>query len=200
MLGYTHVAVGATTALLYTNMQGMGINSELIVPIVVGSIGGLVPDVDMYDTDDESKNLKKRIKYIVIVMVLLMGLFWLLHEQLNLDLLISSICIFILMIIICNALSAHRHVSHSLLAMGIFTYSLIRIHKDLGMMFMLAYASHLLLDIINYKRVHLFSFIPKLKKGICLKLVKADNPVVNSVITGMAIFLSFFILLLMSKN
>lgn len=200
MLGYTHVAVGATTALLYTNMQGMGINSELIVPIVVGSIGGLVPDVDMYDTDDESKNLKKRIKYIVIVMVLLMGLFWLLHEQLYLDLLISSIGIFILMIIICYALSAHRHVSHSLLAMGIFTYSLIRIHKDLGMMFMLAYASHLLLDIINYKRVHLFNFIPKLKKGICLKLVKADNPVVNSVITGMAIFLSFFILLLMSKN
>lgn len=200
MLGYTHVAVGVTTALLYSNMNGMGVSIELIIPVVVGGIGGLVPDVDMYDIDDGTKNLKKRVKYITMVIILLMFLFWLLHDQLSFDLLVSSIGWFILMIIVCSAISAHRHVSHSLLAMAMFTYPLIRINKDLGMMFMLSYASHLLLDIINYKKVHLFNFIPKLRNGFCGKIVKADNQVANSVITGIAIFLSFFILILMSRH
>lgn len=194
------MAVGVTTALLYSNMYGMRLSTDLIVPVIVGGIGGLVPDVDMSDIDDETKKFKKRVKYIIIVMVLLMLLFWLLHDKLSLDLLVSSIALFILMIIVCYAISAHRHLSHSLLAMGIFTYSLMRINENLGMMFMLAYLSHLLLDILNYKKVHFINFIPKLKNGFCLRLVKADNQVANSVITGIAIFLSFFILILMSRH
>lgn len=196
MTGGTHVAVGIAVALAYCNYKGMPLNADIIVPVITGSVGGLIPDVDK-GGDEDNKN--KRIKYIISVTGLLFVLFTLISEKMSLDKLLSSIIIFVLMVFIFT-FQNHRYFSHSLLAMGIISFSMFRIDFDWGMTFLLSYLSHLILDLFNCEEVRLFNFIPKLKKGFCFDLVSSSNITVNLIITGISISIIICTLLLMSRT
>ena len=76
-----------------------------------------------------------------------------------------------------SAMSEHRKFSHSLIAMILFTIPLLFINNTIAVAFIIAFISHIVLDIMNKRGVYIF--YPK-DKGYCLKWFYADK-IANSV-------------------
>lgn len=70
------------------------------------------------------------------------------------------------------AISEHRKFSHSLLALGLFSIPLLFINNIIAFSFIIAFISHILLDVMNKREVYIF--YPK-NRGYCLKWFYADK-------------------------
>lgn len=180
MMGKTHIAVGMATAYIITQPKT---STEFVAATVGGSIGGIMADIDVKINRSNQHALKAsldalygEILAVAISVCALVGDFFtggqiiqtvISHWQ---TALIGAV-IFIALTVI-GEISQHRDRTHSLLALALFSASTFLISVPISMSFLIGYASHLLIDLLNKSPIRLFY---PLKKGICFKVCYADR-------------------------
>ena len=173
MLNRTHLAVGmaASLAASFFILQPQNL-SDVIVSVAGGAVGGVFADVDTVSHDK---------KHDALIGQLLGALA--LFAAASLDLYFKlGVCEFvtgpnrrvsiaaavgIVFLYMFGFLSPHRTFTHSLIAMALFSGCFALIYTRLGFAVLAGYVSHLALDLMNKKEVHLFYPI---KTGVCLRL------------------------------
>ncbi len=175
MLSKTHMAVGLSAALTFC-APGKG---RSLAPVLLGAaVGSLICDIDC---KREDRNRKDVLYGRVLGGILIAGALWLdassgggvtrfLREEaawrMGAGLLLFVICA------MAAAYSVHRGFSHSLLAMALYSLSLVLFLKPVVPAFAVSYLTHLALDLLNKKPLRLL--YPS-RKGYCLKLCRADR-------------------------
>lgn len=169
----THLSIGMAAALAVSPFTD--INSCLLV-LAGGAIGGVIPDVDILDDDYKCDAL---IGELLSFGLLALAVF---INHINHISILSSIKDHKWLAIIGGAaflilwmigLSCdHRDFTHSFLSMALFTVSIALLYLPLTLPFAMGYFSHLLLDILNKKKIRLF--FPH-EGGICLGLCYASK-------------------------
>jgi inner membrane protein len=172
MMGITHFTIGLATSLAV--MQPTSINGCLTA-VIAGALGGVTPDNDMLDQDN---GLKVQFRALQVT-----------AGMLGLDIISGSgICesiisnqttsiiglVGFLILWFLGRISDHRTFTHSFLAMMLYSLFIGFIYEPLAIGYMAAYLSHLVLDMLNKKKVPL---LYPLDGGICLKLCYANSTV-----------------------
>ena len=180
MMGKTHIAVGIATAYMIIQPKT---TTGFVAATVGGSIGGVMADIDV-KIDRSNKFAQKasmdalygEMLAISISVCALMG-DWLIGGKIirtiisQWEIALVGAVIFLVLTII-GEMSKHRDRTHSLLALILFSVSMLMISTPIGMTFIIGYASHLLIDLLNKSPVRIFY---PLKRGICLKICYADR-------------------------
>lgn len=173
MMGKTHYAIGLATALAVIHPQTL---NECFVAVIGGSIGGVLADNDTLDHDYHSDALSgQALAFATAAIVLALDYF------LNAGIcstisgrpmlpIIGMIGFIILYVV--GYFSNHRTFTHSFLTLILYALTSSLIYMPLGISLSVAYLSHLLLDVLNKKKVPL---LYPLKFGICLKLCYASK-------------------------
>lgn len=89
-------------------------------------------------------------------------------------------------------LSKHRDRTHSLLALALFSASTFLISFPIGKAFLIGYASHLLIDLLNKSPIRI---LYPLKKGICIKACYADRLGNELLLVGGVSIITLYLLL-----
>ncbi len=180
MMGKTHVAVGIATAFLVLQPKTV---PELITTTIGGSIGGVMADIDV-KIDNSNKYAKKASMDALYGELLAAGLSisLLLADFFNKGSILQTIAKYPVSVIIGALLfialsiigkkSEHRDRTHSLVALILFTFSVILINGTIATAFAIGYGSHLLIDLFNKRPIRL---LYPLKKGFCFQLSYADR-------------------------
>jgi inner membrane protein len=173
MMSKTHLSVGMAAALAVSPFTD--INSCLLV-LAGGAIGGVIPDVDILDDDYKCDAL---IGELISFGLLALAIF---INHINKISIIGAAMEHKWLLIIGGAAFLilwlagfscdHRDFTHSLLSMALFTASVALIYLPLTLPFAMGYLSHLLLDILNKKKIRLL--FPR-EGGICLGLCYASK-------------------------
>ena len=180
MMGETHIAVGIATAYMITQPKTA---IEFVAATVGGSIGGIMADVDV-KIDRSNKYAQKasmdalygEILAVAISACAIVGDYFTggqivqtitAHWQTAL----IGATLFIALTVI-GEMSKHRDRTHSLLALALFSASAFLISVPIGMAFLIGYASHLVIDLLNKSSIRI---LYPLKKGICIKVCYADR-------------------------
>lgn len=200
MMGKTHIVVGIAAA--YAIMQPETA-SEFIIATVGGSLGGVMPDIDV-KIDTSNKFAAKasldalygEILAIAISAGALAGDYLtggdILHGIIaNLPWFIIGAVIFIALTVI-GELSKHRDKTHSLLALLLFSTAVYLIEPHIGIAYAIGYGSHLLIDLFNKSPIRL---LYPLKKGICFKMCYADRLGNEMFLVGSAFIMTLYIFL-----
>lgn len=180
MLGKTHLAIGVATALLVTQPRSL---DEVAAIVIGGAIGGILPDIDVkIDTSNKfaakasMDALYGEIAAISLSAAILLA-DWFKGGDVCREVvekwpiaLVGTVIFTVLTVI--GERSEHRDKTHSLLFMALFTIATILIHVNIGAGFLIGYASHLLIDLLNKAPERLL--YPG-KKGICFKICYADR-------------------------
>lgn len=180
MMGKTHIAVGIAASYLIIQPKTV---PEIITATVGGCIGGVMADIDV-KIDNSNRFARKASMDAVYGELLALALSATLLSadyfyggqimQTIINHWQRSAAGAVLFIILCilGKKSDHRDRTHSLLALVLFTASVLLIDTSIGIAFGIGYASHLLIDIFNKSPIRLFY---PLKKGICTKICYADR-------------------------
>ena len=174
MLAKAHVTVGMAAA--FTIMRP-GTVSEALPVIAGGALGCLICDLDC-----EVKAEKTESSHWRMVMGLVAAAALIEDHLLNAGMWKSlgsngpylwfvGLVVFVLTGGFASV-SSHRGFSHSLLAMALFTGSLWLIFPAMALPFAIAFASHILLDMMNKRSVRLL--YPS-EKGFCFGMFYADR-------------------------
>lgn len=173
-MGKTHVAVGMATSLLIlqpTNPKGC------IVAIIGGAIGGVAADIDILNDDYKHDALIGQFLAVGISCIALiidyflkLGICKFMQERNTFLIGLGAVIYLVLWIV--GYHSDHRKFTHSFLAMLLFSTAIYLLSPMIAGAYIIGYFSHLLLDLLNKKRVLLFY---PLGKGMCLKLCYAGK-------------------------
>ncbi len=199
MLGKTHLAVGVAASLLFTQPKSW---EELALAVGVGGIGALIPDIDV-DTSGSHKYANKIIIFAVLAAV---GIYaaekiWnigitaqILSDTNNIRIAIGTI----LFIAVCafGKQQPHRSFMHSILALAILSFAIGLVWTDLVPYFMIGFASHLITDIFNYKKVRL---LYPFSGGLAFKLFHA-NGLANGIFLSIGTILTVIQVILYSYH
>ena len=172
MMGRTHFAVGLATALAVIQPKSVG---ECMVAVFAGALGGVTAD---NDTLNQSNSLKGQLLALKTALgALLIDYFFKLGicESIMANpkkALVGLVAFLVLWFI--GFFSDHRTFTHSFLAMILYSLAIGLIYEPFTLGFMVAYLSHLALDILNRKKMPL---LYPLDLGICLKLCYSDGKV-----------------------
>lgn len=195
MQGKTHAVVGATCALIVANTKNVDI---LTMGVAVATIGALMPDVDV-KTSKIAKVATKAFCTLLIGIVALVTLKTqgygdlLPNIQVPTNLTNGVTGVLILCgILLFGYFTPHRGPTHSLLCCFLATFGMWLFVPNLAIFMFVGYASHLILDVINYKGIQLFYPLPK---EVSLDLCKSDGAV-NSAMFILGSFLFIAIALL----
>lgn len=181
MLGKTHIAAGVTAALLLlhpTTVLGIG------AAVAGGALGGAVCDIDCKGTKRSRDAIKGGVIAAVCIAVVIAvdlylgnGLINAIRNTVGTQLLCG--CIGFIACCFWGALSPHRTFTHS--AVGLFLMSLCvwLVCRPLGVAVFAGMTSHILLDLLNRRRIALL--YPLRKPAFCLRLCDSDG-VVNRVL------------------
>lgn len=177
MTGKTHLSIGVMSALVISRPTTV---KELVVCAGIASIGAVVCDVDVSQSDSRNK-----LNHIVIFLLLAVAFLAIAENQLQLGLMSyikqnqtlyqSGIGIASLIFICLFGITTpHRSFMHSALGMcavGVATYYAYpyALHPML-----IAMASHIIIDFLNHKKVRIFY---PFKFGICFGICKSDGKV-----------------------
>lgn len=175
MTGKTHAAVGLGTVLAVTQPSTV---SGMIFAVGTGILGALISDIDV-GTSKSHKDADK----ITLIAVLLVAAEIALNyfygfsvwEQIRND---QSLAPVVMGIVIFVAVCAfgknqpHRSFMHSIMAMAILGAAVSMISVQLVVYFVVGFASHLVLDCLNKKRVRVLYPLPG---GIALDFCKAGG-------------------------
>lgn len=170
MMGKTHFTIGLATSLAI--MQPESFN-ECAVALIAGAFGGVTPDNDLLD---QTHSLSAQLYAMVTTFIVLLADFffkWGICEHIMANqtrAMIGLIGFLVFWIIGCY--TDHRTFTHSLTAMFIYSLFFGFIYEPFTLCFMAAYLSHLLLDMLNKKKVPIFY---PLDFGIALKLCYANG-------------------------
>lgn len=175
MLGKTHFVVGTAASLMLTQPQSL---QDIILAVGVGGVGALISDIDV-DTSGSHKYVSKLItaSVLIIVAVFAAEKIWNIGiiNQIISDSNYARIAIgTILFIAICafGKNQPHRSFMHSILALVIMSAAIGMIWEDLVIYFAIGFASHLITDMFNFKKVRL---LYPLKGGVAFKLFHAHG-------------------------
>ncbi len=195
MQGKTHAAVGVASALLLST------NPTWYLDCICGAVGALMPDMDT----EESIGVKATKKILVCSGVVLGALTtlqflgWI--EIVNLKeigfewLSYNTIAGFLGLMVLCliGRTQPHRGLMHSLPMMAVASFVVWMMYPGFMQPFAIGYASHLVIDLLNYKGEQLLF---PLSKRFSLGLCKSDG-IVNKVMLVCGTLLS--IVLVFSK-
>ena len=179
MLYKTHAAVGVASALAIVQPKSI---SELIVGCAAGITGGVICDID----SGTSTSHKEADRLILLILLLVCGVaaaenIWHLgiYEKISGDAelikIIIAAAVFITVCLI-GKQTPHRSFMHSGLCFVIMTVSVSVFLPVAAPYFGIAFASHVLLDFLNKKKIRL---LYPLKTGFSLDVCRSDG-VVNS--------------------
>ena len=169
MLSYTHIVMGvsASLALLDPNNK-----AQSLVVIGAASVGSITSDLDVrintYSIDAFYGRIMVMAILALVALIDMKQRLGIYNYYMNLKgpMLYRGVCGFALVILGC-IFSSHRGFSHSFLALGLSTLSLVLIDQLLALAFAIAFFSHLLLDFLNKGKIKLL--FPA-KAGFCLNL------------------------------
>ena len=181
MLGKTHLAVG--TGVTITILQPDSF-PKLMIGLGAAIIGAVISDIDV----GSSRASKEANKIIAISLVTLIAIVMLaanghtgvetvIHNSTNAMRILIGIVGFVVVCIV-GKMQPHRSFMHSLLALVILSVLTACILPMAVPYFALAFATHLVTDIFNFKKVRLLYPLPG---GVCLKLFHARG-IANAVL------------------
>ncbi len=196
MMSKTHLSIGIGTALLVTMPHTM---LEYGFAIAGGAIGGVVADNDVLDKDTTGDAIFGQVTAFAIAALVVAadiplkyGLFEYYKNggPLAFIKLIAG-CVLFVYLYSYGYKQEHRTFTHSIIAHIVFTLSFLLICQPAGYAFLVAYGSHIILDLFNKRDNQLFW---PLKVGVCFRLCYADRKA-NKVlmIIGFAITILFII-------
>lgn len=176
MLGKTHMVVGIAAGVAILKPDNLPI---LVTGVGAAALGALLPDIDVGTS--ESHEDAERVVYLAaasVVIVFLLEHFLKLevYEQLLANYSLKRILLIATIFIgICGVgmETPHRSFMHSILAMLLLSACVYALFPPLAPYFLVGYASHLLTDCFNRKRVQLFFPLPG---GIALGVCHAHGP------------------------
>lgn len=176
MLGHTHMAVGIAAALAVFPPKDL---PTLVVGVGAGAVGSLIPDIDVGTSTSH-----KRADFITIAAILISAVVILadlffhvgIKDKLMQNENIAQVLIpAILFIAVCayGKDTKHRTFMHSLVALIVLTACVAVALPTAAPFFVAGFASHILLDMLNKKRVHLL--YPVKNRGICFNLCVSNG-------------------------
>ena len=175
MLSKTHLTVGVATALAVSPGRTAG---GLFAAVIGGALGGVLCDVECKDLPGRNDAFTGRIGAGALTVLLLTadsimkaGLWTSIRTQP-----LSSVIVGALIVILAASLghiSTHRTFTHSLLYVALLGLGGGLISPFLTVPILVGGVSHLALDTLNKKPVPWL--YPLLKKGLCLRLCRADK-------------------------
>ena len=173
MMSKTHLAVGIATSLAVIRPQTI---QGCAITVIGGAVGGVLADNDILDNDYQADALiGQLLAFGITAIVIVLDYFFQLgicssiytHPLLPI---IGGIGFVILYII--GFLSEHRTFTHSFLALILYTLTAWLIYKPIALAVSVAYLSHILLGVLNKRKVPV---LYPLEFGICLKLCYANK-------------------------
>ncbi len=173
MMCKTHFAVGLATALAVMRPDTFG---ECTEAVVAGTVGGMLADIDLLHGEGRATTLAGHLFVPITATAALLtdGIFgWGICRSFLEDAprSVIGLLVFVLLCTI-GFFSPHRSFTHSLLGGTACTAAVWLMYPPLTLGFAAAYASHLLLDVVNKRGIRLLF---PLKRGICLNLCYADR-------------------------
>jgi len=174
MLAKAHIAVGMAAAFSIRRPETA---AEALPVITGGALGCLICDLDCENRSEKSESSRWRLIMAVTAAValiedhLLGAGMWKSLGHGSSYLWFAGMAAFVIICIFADG-SGHRGFSHSLLAMALETLCIWLIFPSAAVPFAIAFASHVLLDMMNKRSVRLFY---PAKKGICLGWFYADR-------------------------
>ncbi len=173
MMGKTHFAVGLATSLAIIQPKSF---EECLIAIIGGTVGGVLADNDILDNDHRIDAFSVQffaaavtVTALVIDCVGRFGIWQAITENQS-NATTGGVVFAVLWLF--GVLSKHRTFTHSLTALLFYTLAVAMIYQPLTAGFAAAYLSHLLLDIMNKKKIPI---LYPLNFGICFKLFYADG-------------------------
>lgn len=185
MTAKTHVSVGMASTLLITQPKSI---KELLLCLGVASVGAVISDIDV-STSEAYEAVNKVIKFVLIAAIILgvieynwsFGIIQSFKNDINIMRLIIGIAV-VLGICIFGKNQPHRSFMHSILAIVLLSGATYIILPEAVQYLSISMASHILIDTLNKKKVHIFYPLPG---GIAFNLCKAKG-VVNDIIFKVA--------------
>lgn len=172
----THLATGValTTALMMPNDM-----HSLVVCICGAAIGSTIPDVDVASSKPR-KELNTIVSIsvtaiailIMLEMIFKIGIYQLIESQAGLYRSILGFVTFLLLSIF-GTTTKHRTFTHSIIGLITFTGATWVFLPSIALPFCFGMISHIMLDMLNTKKVRLL--FPNIKFGIAFKLCHADG-------------------------
>ena len=174
MLAKAHVTIGMAAA--FTAVQPQAIPEAL--PVIVGaSLGCLICDIDCDIAAEKTDSSHWRMVMAAVAVAALIedhllnaGMWRSLGDR-GSYLWFAGLVGFVLTCTFAG-ISSHRGFSHSLLALALETVCVWLVFPTAALSFAIAFASHLVLDLMNKRPVRLFY---PAKKGVSLKWFYADR-------------------------
>lgn len=175
MTGKTHAAVGLGTVLAVTQPSTV---SGLVLAAGTGMLGALISDIDV-GTSKSHKDADRITLIAVLLVAAEIALNYFYHfsiwEKIRNEQSIAQVVMGAAVFIAVCAFGKnqpHRSFMHSIMAMAILSGALSMVSVQLVPYFVVGFASHLVLDCFNRKRVRVLYPLPG---GIALDLFKAGG-------------------------
>lgn len=189
MTAKTHVSVGMASTLLITQPKSI---KEILLCLGVASVGAVISDIDV-STSEAYEAVNKVIKIVLIAAIVLafveynwsFGIIESFKNDSNIIRLLIGITA-ILGICIFGKNQPHRSFMHSILAVALLSGATYIILPEIVPYLSISMLSHILIDTLNKKRVHIFYPLPW---GIAFNLCKAKG-LVNDIIFKVASILT----------
>ena len=189
MTGKTHCFTAVAAAI--TIMQPIK-PTTILFGASLAFLGGLTPDVDLFQSQLGQKISKFIIGIfsVVIVLSLIKQHFdFDIFAYFSLEELLNSISQgIVLFLLLCSVglNTKHRSFTHSILGGILFTFCMYLAFPRYYMYFLIGFASHIILDFFNKKGLQLFF---PLEERVCIPLCKATNTHVNRALVAGSILL-----------
>lgn len=189
MTGKTHCFTAVAAAI--TIMQPIK-PTTILFGASLAFLGGLTPDVDLFQSQLGQKISKFIIGIfsVVIVLSLIKQHFdFDIFAYFSLEELLNSISQgIVLFLLLCSVglNTKHRSFTHSILGGILFTFCMYLAFPRYYMYFLIGFASHIILDFFNKKGLQLFF---PLEERVCIPLCKATNTYVNRALVTVSILL-----------
>ena len=173
MMGKTHLAIGMAAALAVSIGKEPGICA---IALSCGAVGGVIADVDALRHDYKHDALIGELLSVLVVALSLCFdyyLEWGILKSIIQNGYKSLIgCVVFVILWIIGLFSKHRSFTHSLTALVLYSCCFLPINIFMAFYFSIGYLTHLLLDLLNKKKLPL---LYPMKKGLCFNLCYASK-------------------------
>lgn len=191
MTSRTHIATSTAITMAIINPSSL---SYLTIALSTAVLGSTIPDIDIITSD--SREYLTKILFILTISIITclgleiyfdLGLIELIKKKTEITYILVGLTLF-LVTCFYGIHKPHRTFMHSLICLLILTYLVSIIFKISTLPFFIGMLSHIVLDLLNHKKIQLFY---PFKKRVGLNLCDADG-IVNNI--TFAIFSITFII------
>ena len=199
MLGKTHIAAGIAASALVLRPTTPG---DCMLCVLGSTVGAVLCDLEIRSRKHRVQRALSRIVVLLLCVCVIVsdrmlhtGLADQFIQQFGLPAMAGVVVFFLLCIP--SRRSAHRSYSHSLLSMVLFCASVYLISPPLMPYFAVGFASHIVLDLMNFQPLRLFFPLRgKISLGLCAADKKGDKLMFALACTCIAFYLVYLLLLI----